>query len=126
MPRVRACGLLISLVVAGGLLPSAAASARQGYCSPSGDYCTSVALQDGVRTLWLGTFSFTGKASFCVTPPRGPVECVRKPLTVGDGGLYVAQVEWRKAFRSHRRGVYGVRFYAPGRVRLGPLLSFRV
>jgi len=119
-----------SLIAILGALPLVAAPgqarAAQVYCSPTGDFCTSATLQQGARTLWVGMFSFRGKVSICVDPPRGRTTCVRKPLQ-SDGTIYVASAKWRRTFPNRGRGVYHVRFYyAADHNRIGPLLSFRV
>lgn len=123
-PR-RGPAVVAAVVLTAALALPAGASARQVYCSPTGDYCISAGLRDGARTFFLGTLSFRGHVSICVDPPRGRSTCVRKPL-VYDGTIYVAEATWRRSFPNRGRGVYRVRFYGSGRLRIGPLLSFRV
>lgn len=117
-----------------GLLVPPTAAARQAYCSPSGDFCTSATLVGGKRTLRVGTFPslarrlFGGRASICVDPPRRrPVRCIRRDF-VRSGPIAQASAIWRRAFPNHGHGIYRVRFYvrAPKKTRLGPTLSFRV
>ena len=65
------------LLCALALTLPAAAQARPNYCSPTGDYCTSVVQRGGKITLRLATFSFRGPARLCVTGPDGGTDCKR-------------------------------------------------
>jgi hypothetical protein len=115
--------VLTTLIGAAG--PAPPAQARQAYCSPTGDYCTFAVLDEGRRTLGVRTFSFRGRVSICVDPPRGRVTCVRKPLRRDGLGVWEASAVWSRSFPNRGRGVYRVRIYSPFDTRLGPLLSFR-
>ena len=100
------------------------AQAAQGYCSPTGDFCTGANKVNGVRTLRVLTFSFRGTVTFCVEPPRGSTKCVTDRLSPSKG-LYEASVRWSTAFPDQGPGRYLVRIYASGRTKVGPTLSFR-
>jgi len=102
------------------------ASARSAYCSSTGDYCTSVARLNGIRTLRLGTFSFSGRIAICVDPPRGDVSCRHPRLRSIGHGLREAKTRWHGLYPYHGHGTYRVRFYPAGTSdQLGPTLSFR-
>ena len=70
---MRLIGLGVALL--GALVLVSPAAAKDRYCSPTGDYCTSVARLGGVRYLRIGTFSFRGLVKICVTAPRGAAVC---------------------------------------------------
>jgi len=104
------------------------ARAAEAYCSPTGDYCTSVAKVGGKRFLRAGTFSFRGSVRMCVTPPRGRRECVSRRLESVRSSFLQASARWATWFTDHGRGLYRASFYAPedvGGVQLGPFLYFR-
>jgi hypothetical protein len=61
--------LLVALAASGALALVASANAGTSYCSPTGDYCTSVARLQGLRYLRLSTFSFRGLVRICVKSP---------------------------------------------------------
>ena len=53
--------LALFLAVAG----TADARVIKGYCSPSGDYCTSIRKSNGQYFAGINTFSFSGKYRLC-------------------------------------------------------------
>ena len=63
--RAAAVSLLASLALFLGLVATADAGVLKGYCSPSGDYCTSVKKKNGQYFLGIATFSFSGKYRLC-------------------------------------------------------------
>lgn len=103
----------------------AEAEARSSYCSPSGDWCTSVGRGGDARKLSLASFAFGGGYRLCVRPPSGRQDCHAFRLRRSDG-LWSSKVTWRRHFPVRGRGRYRVRFFhdAVGG-QLGPTLSFR-
>jgi hypothetical protein len=117
--------IVAGLAAAGALTLAGAASALSGYCSPTGDYCTSSARQGGAVFLQLRTFSFRGQVRICVTDPRSRRVCRSFPLRAKRQGVYEVKVRWYRHFPNAGRGSYRVAFFT-GRTRLGPVLDFRV
>jgi hypothetical protein len=83
---MRLLTVLVAGVAALGL--AASAEARQSYCSPSGDYCTSTARLGGAVFLRVGTFSFRGRVRICVTAPTGNRVCRSFLLRRAPAGIY--------------------------------------
>ena len=104
------------------VLLAAPAAAKNHYCSPSGDVCTSVARLKGVRYLRVGTFSFTGRVRICVKDPTGVRVCRSFKLRKV-GPIYQAKVLWKQNYPNRGAGAYRVTFFY-GSTRLGPALSF--
>jgi hypothetical protein len=104
------------------VLLAAPAAAKTRYCSPSGDYCTSVAKLKGVRYLRVGTFSFTGRVRICVKDPTAARVCHNFKLRKA-GPLYQAKVLWKRNYPNRGPGAYRATFFY-GATRLGPALSF--
>jgi hypothetical protein len=115
--------LLVGLAVSGALALAASASAGTSYCSPTGDYCTSVARLKGLRYLRLSTFSFRGLVRICVKPTASARVCHSFRLRKA-GPLYQVKVLWKRHYPNRGAGVYRVSFFY-GPTRLGPVLSFR-
>jgi hypothetical protein len=101
----------------------APAAAKETYCSPSGDYCTSVTKLKGVRYLRLGTFSFTGRVKICVRDPTAARACHAFRLR-GSKGIYQVKLIWKRHYPNRGAGTYRVTFFY-GATRLGPALTFR-
>jgi hypothetical protein len=99
-----------------------AARVLDSYCSPSGDYCTSVTVNGGRVKLNIATFSFTGRYRICVRGPRNK-RCHRFHLR-RNGELYVDRVDWANNFPSAALGTYHVSWHKFG-ARLGRVLSWR-
>jgi hypothetical protein len=97
---------------------------RSSYCSPSGDFCTSVTKSGGDVLLRIGTFAFSGRYTLCVIPPRGPRVCKRFRLRAGRFGIHKSTVSWRRQYPNQGRGLYRVRWRKSG-ANLGPRLGFR-
>ncbi len=124
MERVR---ILVAVLAAAALVTAvqpAAALARSAYCSPTGDYCTSVTRKAGDVLLRIGTFSFRGSYRLCVRAPDGSATCKRFRLRRGRAGIYSSTKGWRRHFPDKGAGVYRVRWQKFGN-NLGPRLSFR-
>jgi hypothetical protein len=114
----------VLLVAAVGALAFAASSAAAtGYCSPTGDYCTSVARVHGLRYLQISTFSFRGRVKICVTDPTTARVCRAFRLRKV-GPVWQVRVLWKRHFPNRGAGLYRVSFFY-GPTRLGPVLSFR-
>ena len=73
--------VLIGAALVEALAVADPAAAKVSYCSPTGDYCTSVAKLKGVRYLRISTFSFTGRVKICV---RAECRYVNTPSTNGE------------------------------------------
>jgi hypothetical protein len=118
--------LLVAAGVTACLAFAGAAEARERYCSPTGDYCTSVARIHGAVFLRLGTFSFRGRVRICVTDPEGKQVCRRFLLRRVPGRtLYEVKVRWHQRYPNAGPGTYRVTFRV-GATRLGPVLTFRL
>ena len=121
MKRLLALGCALALLTA---LP-ASASARSGYCSPTGDVCYSAKkLRGGDALLRFGTFSFRGRIEICVTAPDRSRRCKTFRLRLDRAGIYAVRVRWSRHFPKRGRGVYRVRFRRGG-ANLGPRVGFR-
>lgn len=120
MPRVA-----LVAVVGVALAAASSAGAATGYCSPTGDYCTSTARQGGAVFLQLRTFSFRGKVRICVTDPRGRRVCRNFQLRTRPQGVYEVKARWHRNYPNGGRGRYRVGFFV-GTTRLGPVLDFRL
>ncbi len=118
-PSIAVLAAALALVV----LP-AAADARSSYCSPTGDYCTSVKKTGDDVLLRIGTFSFDGAYRLCVRAPDGTARCERFRLLRSRAGIYSSTKSWRRHFPDRGAGVYRVRWQKAG-ANLGPRLSFR-
>lgn len=117
---MRLIGLGVALL--GALVLVSPAAAKDRYCSPTGDYCTSVARLGGVRYLRIGTFSFRGLVKICVQAPRGTAACHSFRLRKA-GEIYQVKVIWKRHYPNRRAGTYRVTFFL-GSTRLGPALAF--
>jgi hypothetical protein len=133
MRRLRRNSVLVALTaaVASALLasPASAAPPRKAYCSPTGDYCTSVyRTKAGAIRFRIATFSFRGRYRLCVTAPKRAtgkrVVCKRFRLR-RRGSLYVSDVGWRRHFPNKGHGIYQVAWFKFGN-RLGPRLGFKI
>jgi hypothetical protein len=116
--------LLVAAVAVAALVVTAPAGAKESYCSPTGDYCTSAAKIKGVRYLKIATFSFTGRVKICVKDPTAARVCHSFKLLKA-GPLYQAKVLWKRNYQNAGAGTYTVTFFWTG-TKLGPALSFRV
>ena len=116
--------MIRALVVAAvaALALAAPTAAKEAYCSPSGDYCTSVAKLKGVRYLRLGTFAFSGRVKICVKDPTAARVCHGFRLT-RSGGMWVVKLIWKRHYPNRGAGTYRATFFY-GTTRLGPALTF--
>jgi hypothetical protein len=114
--------LLVLSAVAGALIAAAPAAARTSYCSPTGDYCTSVARLKGIRYLRFSTFSVRGLVRICVRDPTAARVCHSFRLRKA-GPAYQVKVLWKRRYPNRGTGTYRVTFFI-GPTRLGPVLSF--
>jgi hypothetical protein len=117
---------LITVAAAVGLVVlvlAAPAAAATRFCSPSGDYCTSVQRRSGAVYLRIGTFSFRGRVRICVRHQTRI--CRSYPLRRSRHGLYEAKVRWYGSYPNQGPGAYRVEFFL-GSTRLGPMLTFRI
>jgi hypothetical protein len=108
--------------IAGALVAVAPAAAKTSYCSPTGDYCTSVARVKGVRYLRFSTFSVRGLVRICVKDPTTRRVCHSFRLRKA-GDLWRVKVIWKRRYPNRGAGTYRVSFFI-GPTRLGPVLSF--
>ena len=114
--------LVLLAAVFGALLAAAPAAAKTSYCSPTGDYCTSVARLQGVRYLRFSTFSVRGLLRICVRDPKKARVCHSFRLRKA-GDLWRVKVIWKRRYPNRGAGTYRVSFFI-GPTRLGPVLSF--
>ena len=114
--------LLFLTALTGALVLVAPAAARTSYCSPSGDYCTSVVRLKGIRYLRISTFSFTGRVRICVRDPTGARICHSFRLRRA-GPLYQVKLIWKRHYPNRGAGAYRVTFFY-GTAKLGPALTF--
>jgi hypothetical protein len=63
--KAAVVSLIASLALFLALVATADARVLKSYCSPSGDYCTSVRKSHGQYFLGIATFSFSGKYRLC-------------------------------------------------------------
>jgi hypothetical protein len=115
--------LLAAAAATGALAFASSAAAGTTYCSPTGDYCTSVARQHGLRYLRMSTFSFSGRVKICVRDPTKARVCHAFPLHKS-GPLWQVKVLWKRNYPNRGTGLYRVSFFF-GPTRLGPVLRFR-
>lgn len=114
--------LVGATAVMGLLVWVAPAAARTTYCSPSGDFCTSVARLHGIRYLRISTFSFRGRVRICVKDPTAARVCHSFRLRKA-GQLYQVKLIWKRHYPNRGAGAYRVTFFL-GSARLGPVLAF--
>jgi hypothetical protein len=112
--------LLTAVIGAAALAPAAAA--KVSYCSPTGDFCTSVAKVRGVRFFRVTSFAFTGRVKICVRDPKASRVCHSFRLT-NSGPAYGLSIRWLRHYPDRGAGTYRVTF-SLGTTRLGPVLAF--
>lgn len=94
-----------------------------GYCSPTGDYCTSVVQRSDETFLGISTFSFTGKYTLCTRTAEGADrECKRFRLHK-DGDMYRSFVKFTAHFSPEGSDRYCASWHKFG-TRLGPRVCF--
>jgi hypothetical protein len=115
--------VLAAAAAMGALAFAGSAAAGTSYCSPTGDYCTSVARVHGIRYLRMSTFSFSGRVKICLRAPAAGRTCNTFPLRK-IGPLWQVKVLWKRRYPNRGAGLYRVSFFF-GATRLGPVLRFR-
>jgi hypothetical protein len=110
--------LLLIAVVFGAAVLAPTAAAKVTYCSPTGDYCTSVAKVKDVRFLRITSFAFNGRVKICVRDPKGGRVCRSFRLTK-QGPAYGLNIRWLRHYPARGPGTYRVSFFL-GTQRLGP------
>jgi len=105
--------------------PAAQAAVKDGYCSPTGDYCQGV-IQDKPRiTLGIHTFSFRGSYRLCTRfATARDYTCRRFRLRFEDHGIYGSNVKWQRYFPHARHGRYFAKWFNAG-YQIGPIIWFR-
>ncbi len=116
-----ALGIAMGLMV----LSPAVASARESYCSPSGDLCYGVRGDDSPLRLGitLAAKYFT-RYRLCVTAPDGSRDCRRFRITKRTNGTFGSVIRWRRHFPYQGPGTYRARWRL-GVDPLGPAISFK-
>jgi hypothetical protein len=118
LAAAAASALLLALAAA-----PAEAKFVDGYCSPTGDFCTSVVDRSGRTFLGISTFSFTGKYRLCTRIEEdGERDCKRFRLHK-DGDTYRSFVKFSKHFSHEGTGNYCASWHKFG-TRLGPQVCF--
>jgi hypothetical protein len=116
---VAATGLTLAVLAA---IPGAAKQI-DGYCSPTGDYCTSAVDRSGETFLGISTFSFAGKYSLCTRTDDGAdPQCKRFRLRKNDD-VYRSFVKFSNHFDAEGSGTYCATWHKFGN-RLGPRICF--
>jgi hypothetical protein len=113
--------VLVAVVLAAAVLAPTAA-AKVTYCSPTGDFCTSVKKLKGIRPFRITSFAFNGRVKICVGAPKGGPVCHSFRLTK-QGPAYGLSIRWLRHYPYRGPGTYRVSFFL-GSTRLGPVLSF--
>ena len=115
-------GLVLVALVAGAAVLAPSAAAKVTYCSPTGDFCTSVKKMQGIRPFRLTSFAFNGRVTICVRAPKGGSVCHSFRL-MKQGPAYGLSIRWLRHYPYRGPGTYRVSFLL-GSMRLGPVLSF--
>src|SRR4051794_28009067 len=115
-----AAALLITLALLGA--DSASAKLLDSYCSPTGDYCTSVIQKHGRVKLHFGAFSFRGGYRVCVRGPHRTHVCHKSKLRPRGQDVYADQIDWMRRFPHRTKGRYHVVWFKHAKV--GPMLKF--
>lgn len=134
MPRRPLTWAAVVLVAASCVL-AAGAPAVQGprriasHCSPSGDVCFGIRVQNGAVYLELSTVErYFGRYRLCVRPPgsgaAGRERCASFPVR-RMGSSWGSVVKYGRHFPNRSVGVYRVTWKL-GTQPLGPTLRFRL
>ena len=116
---IAAAGLTLAVLVA---MPGAAKQI-DGYCSPTGDYCTSAVERSGETFLGISTFSFAGRYRLCTRiDDAADPQCKRFRLRKNDD-LYRSFVKFNRYFDPEGSGNYCASWHKFGN-RLGPPICF--
>ena len=101
----------------------APAKVIDGYCSPTGDYCTSAVSRHGVTYLGVSTFSFTGKYKLCTGTDDGHGRRCKRFRLRKQGDTYRSFIKFEKHFSPPEIGDYCATWHKFGG-RLGPKICF--
>lgn len=93
-----------------------------GYCPPSGVYCTWIIRQHH-RFKFEINADFRGRYRLCVDPPSHPTECIGRRLRYGFGG-WEGKVDFQRHFFHRAPGRYAVSWRRHGSL-LGRVVFFR-
>jgi hypothetical protein len=110
-----------------GAQAGAAGHVLDSYCSPSGDYCTSISRSaKGELVFSLRTFAFTDKYKLCVEAPvkKEPRECGYWFPRDRGNGVYGSNVGFKQSFFYKGPGTYRVSWWFGDGNRLGKALTF--
>lgn len=124
--NAAAVSALISAVMLLAIFATRAdAALLSGYCSPTGDYCTSVSRTNaGKYILGINTFSFRGRYTLCARHvATGNRQCKRFRLRTSDGDIYKSNINFRRQFRPTFRGKWCATWRKFGG-KLGPANCF--
>ena len=120
VPAVLAVALLVPMAA-----PAGAATILDGYCSPSGDYCTSVVKKvSGAIVFKIRAFAnYFGQAEACVR--RTSRVCHTVHAREDNHGLFIWAIRWQDNYPNQGPGRYNVtwRDKSSG-ARIGPRLHF--
>jgi hypothetical protein len=125
--RIALMGTLGVLMLAGALVAPASAGgpvALDEYCSPSGDYCTSV-IEKPSGAIWFKIRAFAdyfGRSEACVT--KESRACGRRSPRER-GGLFVWSIKWQGNYPDEGPGRYTLRWFDENGNRIGLALHFR-
>ena len=122
--KAAAVSLAASLVLFLALAATADARILKGYCSPSGDYCTSVKKTNrGQYLLGISTFSFRGKYRICARHAASGQQVCKTFRLRRRGDNYVSNKNFGAAFNPPPNSRYCVSWRKFGN-RLGRTLCF--
>lgn len=121
--RGRKTVAALTLATALTLGSASTVDAASGFCSETGDFCTSATKTKGVRQLWIGTFAHRGSVDICVKA-AGDGEAVCKSRKLREKkSLYSASVKWSTNYPREPKGKRTVTFSIDGS-QIGPALTF--
>ena len=124
--RRSAVAATLALIVSTATMTTASPATRvlDGYCSPSGDYCTAVLRKDdGTIVFTIRAFAnYFGRAEACVTKET---RICRSRSPREHDGLFDWTIRWQGNYPREGTGRYTVRWLDESGGRLGPALHFR-
>lgn len=122
--RAAAASLILALALFLALAATADARILKSYCSPSGDYCTSVKKNRDQYLLGINTFSFSGRYRLCAKydTATGPRLCKSFRLRKR-GDNFVSNRNFGADFNPPVNGRYCISWHKFGS-RLGKRLCF--
>jgi hypothetical protein len=124
--RTKVPAVILAVVLSAVMLPAASATTKvvDGYCSPSGDYCTSIVKKaDGTIVFKIRAFAdYFGRATACVTKETRACRSTSPGTDAHD--LFVWSIRWQGHYPKEDPGRYKVRWLSGGEP-IGPALYFR-